>query len=124
MNKKIHGIIAAMVTPMDAAETVNLVGASASDGSADCEQVFTACFALEPMAKHMYWKKRKSWKSSANVAEQANGRVPVLAGTGCVSTKASAALAREAEKLGARCSFSNQPMVCRQLLRRNFTGIL
>ena len=35
------------------------------------------------------------------VVEQANGRLPVLAGTGCVSTTASIALAKEAERLGA-----------------------
>lgn len=63
MNKKIHGIIAAMVTPMDAEETVNL-----SELRHQTDRLIGAgihgLFCLGTNGEAYVLEKRKSWKSS------------------------------------------------------------
>ena len=100
MNREIQGIIAAMVTPMDKTEAVNL-----SELRRQTERLITAglhgLFCLGTNGEAYVLEEKEKLEIIRCVVEQANGRLPVLAGTGCVSTTASIALAKEAERLGA-----------------------
>lgn len=89
-----------MVTPMDTEEAVNL-----PELRHQTERLIGAgmhgLFCLGTNGEAYVLEEREKLEIIRCVVDQADGRLPILAGTGCISTKASAALAKEAEKLGA-----------------------
>lgn len=95
-----HGIIAAMVTPMDDNGNVNydeLRNQVDRQISAGISGIFT----LGTNGEGYILQHDEKLKVIKAVIEEANHRVPVYVGTGCVSTAETIQLSQEAEKLGA-----------------------
>ena len=95
-----HGIIAAMVTPMDDNGNVNydeLRNQVDRQISAGISGIFT----LGTNGEGYILQHDEKLKVIKAVIEEANHRVPVYVGTGCISTAETIQLSQEAEKLGA-----------------------
>lgn len=98
--KEIKGIIVPIITPMNADESVNLEQLCVQIDhmiSAGAHGIF--CFGTNGEG-YILTDEEKAVLLAAAV-EHVNGRVPVYAGTGCVSTKATIALSQKAKIIGA-----------------------
>lgn len=99
MNKRIYGIIAAMVTPMNADETIheeeirNQVNRQISAGA-------DAVFCLGTNGEFYILSREEKIRVMEIVVDEARGRVPVYAGTGCTGTKETVELSLAAKKIG------------------------
>lgn len=96
----IHGVIAAMLTPMNRDESVNdaelrrqtdrMIGAG-----------MHGLFCLGTNGEAYALGEKEKIRVLTEVVDQCAGRVPVYAGCGCVTTAETVRLAKTAEKIGA-----------------------
>lgn len=100
MTEKIaHGIIAAMITPLDEnsnineAELRNQVDRQINAG-------VSGVFTLGTNGEGYILNHDEKLKVMKIVVDEANHRVPIYAGTGCVSTQDTIQLSKEAQKIG------------------------
>ena len=97
--KKLRGIIPAMVTPMYADESINV-----EELKNQCERQIkagTAClFCLGTNGEFYTLNNEEKRLVMRTVAETAKGRIPIMAGTGCVTTKETIELTLYAKELG------------------------
>lgn len=99
-NVEIKGIIPAILTPMNADESVNYTELRNQVN----RQIKAGCHALFPFGTNgegyiLSFEEKK--KILEVVVEETNGRVPVYAGTGCISTKDTIAQSKMAQEIGA-----------------------
>ena len=70
----------------------------------------------------------RRWKRKPEIIRVAvkavNGRVPVYAGTGCVSTRDTIRMSRKAKELGADVLSIITPSICWQPPKKNSSGIM
>ena len=96
----IHGIIAAMLTPMYPDEIVNT-----DELKRQVKRLTDAgvhgLFCLGTNGEAYALEKHEKLDVIRSVIDETAGRVPVFVGTGCVSTRETVALSRDAERLGA-----------------------
>ena len=96
----IRGIITAMVTPMNADESISLDGVRRQTRR-QIEAGVHGIFCLGTNGEgYILSHKEKLQVAEAMIDENA-GRLPVYVGTGCISTAETVELSREAEALGA-----------------------
>ncbi len=97
--KKLRGIIPAMVTPMHADESVNV-----EELKNQCERQIragAAClFCLGTNGEFYTMNNEEKRLVMRVVAEAGKGRIPIMAGTGCVTTKETIELTMYAKELG------------------------
>lgn len=99
-NVEIKGIIPPVVTPMNADESVNIAelrNQVERQISAGVHGIFP--FGTNGEAYILDMKEKEEILEA--VVDQAAGRVPVYAGTGCISTRDTIYLSKRAEQLGA-----------------------
>ena len=100
MSVEIKGIIVPIITPMNADETVNI-----PEFRAQIErQIAGGVHGIFPFGTNgegyiLSLKEKEEMLEAA--VDQVKGRVPVYAGTGCISTKDTIYMSRRAEELGA-----------------------
>lgn len=98
--KNIEGIIAPILTPMYEDETVN-----EKELANQVERLLKAgvhgIFAFGTNGEGYILSMEEKEKILAVIVDQVRGRVPVYAGTGCVSTKDTVRLSRRARDIGA-----------------------
>jgi len=105
---KIEGIIPAMVTPMkkkgeiDYSGLRELIEKLVSDGVG-------GIFVLGSTGEGIKLKRDERKKVAEKTCEAANGRVPVFAGTGSITTDESIELTKDAEDAGADFAVINPP---------------
>lgn len=97
------GIITAMATPFLEDESIN--------GEELCKQVerhikarMDGVFCLGTNGESYAMDFNEKVQVIKTVVEQAAGRIPVYAGTGCITTKETIRLTKKAEELGADCA--------------------
>lgn len=95
-----HGIIAAMVTPMDENGHVNYDELK-NQVDRQINAGISGVFTLGTNGEGYILQHDEKLKVMKTVIEQTDHRVPVYVGTGCVSTEETIQLSQEAEKLGA-----------------------
>ncbi|MBA1392330.1 4-hydroxy-tetrahydrodipicolinate synthase [Lactobacillus sp. XV13L] len=95
-----HGIIAAMVTPMDDDGRVNFKELR-NQVDRQIAAGISGVFTLGTNGEGYILSHDEKLKVMEAVIEQADHRVPVYVGTGCVSTAETIELSKEAEDLGA-----------------------
>lgn len=100
MHKKIYGIIAAMVTSMNADETLNEAEIR-NQVDRQIDAGANAVFCLGTNGEFYILSEAEKLEVIRIVVDQTAGRVPVYAGTGCPGTKATIELSKNAKKLGA-----------------------
>lgn len=97
---EIHGIIPPILTPMHPDESVNEAALRA-----EVDRMIAAgvhgVFALGTNGEGYILSEREKQQVLEVVVDQAAGRVPVYAGTGCVGTADTVRLSKLAERLGA-----------------------
>lgn len=96
---KIEGIISAMVTPMNADETVNEAELR-NQVNRQINAGVASVFCLGTNGEFYALSADEKKKVMEIVVEETAGRVPVLAGTGCVTTKETIELTRYAKEIG------------------------
>lgn len=95
-----HGIIAAMVTPMDDKGNINF-DELRNQVNRQINAGISGVFTLGTNGEGYILDHDEKLKVMKAVIEEANHRVPIYVGTGCVSTAETIELSRQAEKLGA-----------------------
>lgn len=95
-----HGIIAAMVTPLNEDSSVNEVELR-HQVDRQIEAGVNGVFTLGTNGEGYILTHEEKLRIIKIVVEQTNHRVPVYAGTGCVSTQETIQLSKEAQELGA-----------------------
>lgn len=117
MNREIQGIIAAMVTPMDKTEAVNL-----SELRCQTERLITAglhgLFCLGTNGEAYVLEEKEKLEIIRCVVEQANGRLPVLARNRLCQHYSFHCVGKGSGEIGGRRPFGHQPMVCRRFSGR------
>jgi len=98
--KEIKGIITAMVTPMHADESINYEALRAQTRRQLAGGVH-GLFALGTNGEVYVLDEAEKLKTAQTVIDETAGKVPVLVGTGCISTRETAALSKKAQALGA-----------------------
>lgn len=97
---KIEGIICPVITPMHEDESINL-----TELRAQVERMLAngchGIFACGTNGEGYILSKEEKRKVLEAVIEQCNGRVPVYAGTGCISTKDTIEMSMDAQRMGA-----------------------
>lgn len=97
---EIKGIISAMITPMNEDESIN-VAALREQVNRQIESGVHAIFCFGTNGEGYILNKEEKKLVLKTVIEETNGRVPVYAGTGCVSTKETIEQSKMAMDLGA-----------------------
>ena len=98
--KDIHGIIVPILTPMNADESINHAQLKVQIDrmiAAGIHGIF--CFGTNGEGYALTVDEKASILQTA--VDHVNGRVPVYAGTGCVTTRETIALSRRAQEIGA-----------------------
>lgn len=95
-----HGIIAAMVTPLNEDSSVNEVELR-HQVDRQIEAGVNGVFTLGTNGEGYILTHEEKLRIIKIVVEQTDHRVPVYAGTGCVSTQETIQLSKEAQELGA-----------------------
>lgn len=122
---KIRGIVPAVVTPMHADESLNLkelmrqVNRQIDAGAA-------AVFCLGTNGEFFALDFDEKLAVVEATARACNGRVPVIAGTGCVTTRETIALTRRAKEAGADMATVITPYfagVSQAGIARHFTAV-
>lgn len=98
--KTFSGIITAMVTPMHADETVHY-DALRRQTQRQLNGGVHGLFALGTNGEAYVLDETEKLKTAQTVIDEAAGKVPVLVGTGCISTRETVALSRKVQQLGA-----------------------
>ncbi len=96
----IKGIICAMVTPMHADESVDLEGVRRQTRR-QIEAGVHGVFCLGTNGEGYILSHKEKLEVAQAMIDENAGRLPVYVGTGCVSTRETVELSREAERLGA-----------------------
>lgn len=99
MNSKVKGIIAAMVTSMHEDESLNEAEIRRQVNRQIAAGV-DAVFCLGTNGEFYIQSEEEKFKVISIVVDEAAGRVPVYAGTGCPGTKATIELSLKAKALG------------------------
>ncbi|ADK13466.1 MULTISPECIES: 4-hydroxy-tetrahydrodipicolinate synthase [Clostridium] len=97
---EIKGIISAMITPMNEDESIN-AAALREQVNRQIENGVHAIFCFGTNGEGYILNKEEKKLVLKTVIEETNGRVPVYAGTGCVSTKETIEQSKMAMDLGA-----------------------
>ncbi|OAA94265.1 MULTISPECIES: 4-hydroxy-tetrahydrodipicolinate synthase [Clostridium] len=97
---EIKGIISAMITPMNEDESIN-AAALREQVNRQIESGVHAIFCFGTNGEGYILNKEEKKLVLKTVIEETNGRVPVYAGTGCVSTKETIEQSKMAMDLGA-----------------------
>lgn len=97
---EINGIISAMITPMNEDESIN-VSALREQVNRQIESGVHALFCFGTNGEGYILNKEEKRLVLETVIEETNGRVPVYAGTGCVSTKETIEQSKMAMEIGA-----------------------
>lgn len=97
---EIKGIISAIITPMNEDESINVV-ALREQVNRQIEGGVHAIFCFGTNGEGYILNTEEKKLVLKTVIEEANGRVPVYAGTGCVSTKETIEQSKMAMALGA-----------------------
>lgn len=97
---EIKGIISAIITPMNEDESINVV-ALREQVNRQIEGGVHAIFCFGTNGEGYILNTEEKKLVLKTVIEEANGRVPVYAGTGCVSTKETIEQSKMAMELGA-----------------------
>lgn len=97
---EIKGIISAMITPMNEDESIN-VAALREQVNRQIESGVHAIFCFGTNGEGYILNKEEKRLVLKTAIEETNGRVPVYAGTGCVSTKETIEQSKMAMDLGA-----------------------
>jgi 4-hydroxy-tetrahydrodipicolinate synthase len=103
-----QGIFAVLVTPLnDAAE----LDESALRHLVDfcCEQRFSAVVVLASNSEYAYLSEAEKLSVMRIAAEQAKGRIPVVAGVSAPGTQQAVALARQAKEAGCQAALAELP---------------
>jgi 4-hydroxy-tetrahydrodipicolinate synthase len=99
-NVEIKGIIPAMITPMNADESIN-VPSLRQQVERQLENGVHALFCFGTNGEGYILNGDEKRLVLETTVEQVNGRVPVYAGTGCVSTRETIAQSKMAKEAGA-----------------------
>lgn len=99
-NVELKGIIPPILTPMNADETVNL-GELRNQIERMLEGGVHGIFPVGTNGEGYILSEEEKIEVLRATIEQVNGRVPVYAGTGCISTRDTIRMSRKAEELGA-----------------------
>lgn len=99
-NTAIRGIITPMITPMNEDESIN-VSALRQQVERQLKNGIHALFCFGTNGEGYILSSAEKQLVLEAVVEQVNGRVPVYAGTGCISTKETIEQSRMAQKAGA-----------------------
>jgi 4-hydroxy-tetrahydrodipicolinate synthase len=99
-NQVAHGIIAAMVTPLDEASRVNETELR-QQVDRQIKAGVNGIFTLGTNGEGYILSHAEKLQVLKIVVDEAKHRVPIYAGTGCVSTAETIQLSQEAEKIGA-----------------------
>ena len=98
-NVEIKGVIVPLVTPLNADETINELELR-NQVNRQIESGIHALFPLGTNGEAYIMSHEEKLQIIKIVVEEARGRVPVYAGTGCISTKETIELSLEAKELG------------------------
>lgn len=98
-NVEIKGVIVPLVTPLNADETINETELR-NQVNRQIESGIHALFPLGTNGEAYIMSQEEKLEIIRIVVEEAKGRVPVYAGTGCVSTKETIELSLKAKELG------------------------
>lgn len=96
---RVNGIISAMLTPLNADETIN-EGELRNQVNRQIKAEAAAVFCLGTNGEFYAFDNEEKKRIIDIVVDETNGRVPVLAGTGCVTTRETIELTRYAKKAG------------------------
>lgn len=99
-NVELKGIIPPILTPMNADETVNLTELR-NQIERMLEGGVHGIFPVGTNGEGYILSEEEKIEVLRATIEQVNGRVPVYAGTGCISTRDTIRMSRKAEELGA-----------------------
>lgn len=99
-NVELKGIIPPILTPMNADETVNLVELR-NQIERMLEGGVHGIFPVGTNGEGYILSEEEKIEVLRATIEQVNGRVPVYAGTGCISTRDTIRMSKKAEELGA-----------------------
>lgn len=99
-NVELKGIIPPILTPMNADETVNL-GELRNQIERMLEGGVHGIFPVGTNGEGYILSEEEKIEVLRATIEQVNGRVPVYAGTGCISTRDTIRMSKKAEELGA-----------------------
>ena len=98
--EKLRGVIAAMLTPMNDDESLNL-----PELRRQTDRLLLAgihgLFCLGTNGEFYALSRKEKLAVAETVIDQCAGRAPVFVGTGCVGTRETVELSREAERMGA-----------------------
>lgn len=97
---RLKGIVSAMVTPLMPDETVNETELR-RQVDRQREAGMAAVFCLGTNGEFYAFEEEEKKRIISVTAEQAGGRIPVYAGTGCITTKGTISLTRYAKEAGA-----------------------
>ena len=97
---KIQGIIPPVITPMNADETINLAELRRQINRL-IEAGVHGIFCLGTNGEFYILNDQEKKEIIEATVEEVGGRVPVYAGTGCIGTKDTIALSKEAKAMGA-----------------------
>ena len=100
MAKEIKGIIPPIITPMKEDETINLEELR-NQIERQIEGGVHALFAFGTNGEGYILSEQEKYEVLEAMVDQVKGRVPVYAGSGCISTKDTIRVSKEAERLGA-----------------------
>ncbi len=98
-NVEIKGVIVPLVTPLNVDETINELELR-NQVNRQIESGIHALFPLGTNGEAYIMSHEEKLQIIKIVVEEARGRVPVYAGTGCISTKETIELSLEAKELG------------------------
>jgi dihydrodipicolinate synthase/N-acetylneuraminate lyase len=105
---KYEGIFAVLVTPLtDAAELDEAALRHLVDFC--CEQRFSAAVVLASNSEYAYLSEAEKLSVIRIAAEQAKGRIPVVAGVSAPGTLQAVALARQAREAGCQAALAELP---------------
>lgn len=98
-NVEIKGVIVPLVTPLNADETINELELR-NQVNRQIESGIHALFPLGTNGEAYIMSHEEKLQIIKIVVEETRGRVPIYAGTGCISTKETIELSLEAKELG------------------------
>ncbi len=99
-SSKIHGIITAMLTPMNGDESINY-GELRNQVRRQINAGVHGLFCLGTNGEGYILSETEKLEIARTVIDENNGRLPVYAGTGCIGTRDTIELSKKAESLGA-----------------------
>lgn len=108
---EIRGIIPPIITPMDEEEAVN-EKELANQVNRLIESGVHGIFALGTNGEGYILSEEEKERVLSVVIETAAERVPVYAGTGCVSTKDTIRMSKKGTGAGSRCIIGDNSLVC------------